>query len=89
MITYADTAVANTLTIIPKIWELAYFRTVEAMVPQRTFCQDHFKIYQILDIINTHTRFFLPNNLKVNNSNIRVRARAQEFVYCFLILIEL
>lgn len=87
MITYADTAVAYTLTIIPKIWEDAYFRTVEVMVPQRTFCQDHFKIkHQILQTMHV---FFLPNNLKVNNANIRVRARVQEIVYNFLILIEL
>lgn len=33
--------------------------------------------------------FFLPDNLKVNNANIRVRARVQEIVYNFLILIEL
>lgn len=63
MITYGVTAGANTLTIFPKIWIEAYFRTVEAMIPQRTFCQNHFKIDLQLDITHVYIRF-IKTNLK-------------------------
>lgn len=45
MITNADTAVANTLTVSPKTWKYACFGTVEAMISQRTFCKGDIKDY--------------------------------------------
>lgn len=45
MITNADTAVANTLTVSSKTWKYACFGTVEAMIPKWTFCQCHIKDY--------------------------------------------
>lgn len=45
MITNDDTAVANTLTVSTKTWKYACFRTVKAMISQRTFCKGNINDY--------------------------------------------